>query len=380
MEFKIPVMDMQSVISRMSSIVKLNEDDLTSMILIEVGKDVKFRCSNASITAVITSDQCEVISKGKALIKFKDIKGYILKFTPLADNYGTENFHFIADKDQSLIKTKTQFPSGKSSYRRLKFDLFNDAFSIKNYTMPKPFDVEKTQLIINSDILKRSVAKVLHCVNPAEIRKALTGLSVVVKNNKVIFTGTDGVKLTEFITDINTELEQDLNIFNYGFSSILYNILDNDAQVFMKFENDCIYIISNDIYIIGGLIIGEDYPNYKPMFELQKSINFPRVDFIDSDLAVMDVLDEEDNHRLTINVNDNKLVFKNDRVEALHEFDDPFEFNLDIDINGEFLASILKDFVGDVLEVHFMEENNYVVFKSADNDNHTALLTVVKRR
>lgn len=380
MEFKIPVAEMQSIIQKAANVAKINEDDLTGMVLVDVVDSVKFYCTNSSITTVIVSNECEIIDKGRVLIRFKDIKEYLLKFTPLADNYGTKYFHFISNEDQNLIKTKTQFPSSKFSYRRLKFRSFNNVYNIKNHKIPTPFDLNETQLIINSSVLKNGISKVLYCINPSEIREALTGLNITAVDDRVVFTGTDGVKLTEFITNIDAKMEQFGNIFTFGFSSALYNLLDDDSQVFIKFKNNKVYIIFNDIYVEGTLIIGEEYPNYKSMIQLDDFLTIPRVDFVDSVYSSMAVLDEEDNSRLTINMHDNQLVLTNDRLEAVHEFDNSFEFGLDVDVNGAYLASLLRDFGGENLRIYYKEGNNYIVFKSDSNMNHTALLTVVQRR
>jgi len=116
------------------------------------------------------------------------------------------------------------------------------------------------------------------------------------------------------------------------------------------------------------------------LFKCEEFVTFPRRDFTDSVITVMDVLDPEDNHRLTINFSGNELILKNDVVEALHKFDDAFGTELDIDVNGVALASILRDFTGEYLEAHFTKNNNYIIFKSKDDDKHTALLTIVRRR
>ena len=157
-------------------------------------------------------------------------------------------------------------------------------------------------------------------------------------------------------------------------------MLDDDSQVFISIEGRYIYLKSNNLYITGGLIIGENYPDYKTMFDYKKIITFPRTDFTDTIFTVQDVLDPEDNHRVTLNFNKNKLLIKNDRVEATQEFDGNFEAELDIDVNGVFLASLLKDFIGKDLELRFVPENNYLTFVSKDDDKHTALLTVLLRR
>jgi len=374
MEFKIPVEELQSIVNRLANVIKMNEEGITSMIMIEVGDGVKFKATDGSVNLIINSDQCEIVNKGKALVQFRDVKGYISKFVPLVDDYGTKDFHFVVENNAGLIKTKTQFQSGKPSYRRLKFKTFNN----ETYPTVKPFG--EAQLIINSSILKRGIGKVMHCINPGEVRKSITGLNVTIKDGGIVFAGTNGVKLAEFEMDINADIEQSSYIFRYNFATILRSVLDDDAQVFMRFEGRHIYIKSNDMYIIGSLIINESYPNYKPMFELEKVITFPSLDFLDSVHTVMDVLDPEDNSRLSIIFEGSNLTLRNDIVESVQDFNDPFEANLDIDVNGEFLDSILSGFAGEKLELHFTEGNNYIVFKSPESDKHTALLTVVKRR
>jgi DNA polymerase III sliding clamp (beta) subunit (PCNA family) len=374
MEFRIFVDELQNIMSRLSNVVRINEEGVTSMVMVEANDGLKFKATDGSVNISINSEQCEIISKGKALFRFKDIKGYIMKFIPLIEDYGTKDFHFTADDEVGIIKTKTHFQSGKPSYRTLKFEVFNT----ETYPIVKGF--EDPQLIVNSNILKRGIARVLHCINPSEVRKAMTGLCVTVEENKIVFVGTNGVKLAEFEMEINADITKKSYIFSYNFASILRNVLDDDAQVFMKFEGSHVYVKSNNVYMIGSLIIGESYPDYRPMFDLESAVRFPRLDFTDSVHSVMDVLDPEDNNRLTLTFEGNTLKLKNDRVEYIQEFDVPFGKSIDIDINGEFLDSILKDFIGAELEIYFREGNNYIVFRSPENSKHTALLTIVKRR
>ena len=374
MEFKIPVEELQSIVSKLSNVVRMNESDITGMVVVEVGEDVKFRATDGYVTLAISSDVCEIISKGKAIFKLRDVKGYIMKFIPLVGEYGTKDFHFIVDDNGGLIKSKTLFESGKPSYRRLKFE-------ISNIECPAIRPFGEAQLIVNSSILKYGIAKVLHCVNPGEVRRAMAGMKIVIDDGKITFAGTNGVKLAEYALDINAELKHDAVIFRYGFANVLRSILDDDSQMLMRIEGRHVFMVCNNMYIIGSLIIGESYPNYAPYFKYDKSITLPRVNFTDNVIAVMDVLDPEDNSRLTLNFTDNILRLKNDRVEVENPFDEPFGTNLDVDVNGEYLASILKDFnKGEDIEIRFIEGESYLVFKSIEDDKHTALLTIVHRR
>lgn len=374
MEFKIAVDKLQDIISRLSNVIKINESDVTGMLCIEAGENnVTFKGTKNTIYIAINSEDCEITSKGKALCRFGDVKGYIMRFVPLGEDYGTENFHFIIGDSEGVIKTKTCFQGSKPSYRTLKFELF----SIAQFPTIKPFG--EAELIVNSNILKRGIDKVLHCIDPTEIRSALKGMNVTLDDGKIIFVGTNGVKLVENVIDINADIKHASYVLHYDLATILRLVLDDDSQVFMYFEGRHIYLKSNSVYIVGSLYV-ESYPNYKAMFDYNNVISFPRMDFTDSVVSVMDVLDPEDNSRLTLSLSGNKLLLKNDRVEVIHEFDENFESELDVDINGVFLASLLKDFTGDTLEIYFTPGNNYIVFKSKDDDKHTALLTVVLRR
>jgi len=374
MEFKIPVEELQTIISKLSNAVKINESDVTGMVCIEASDELKFKTTTGSVHVVITANTHEIIEKGKILCRFRDIKGYILKFMPLVENYGTKDFHFIVGNDEGVIKTKTLFPDSKPAYKTLKFDLFK----IDEFQPVKKFG--EAQLIVNSNILKQGIEKVLHCIDPADIRRALKGLQVTVSENKIVFVGTNGVKLAEDTMDINADIKRLSHIFKYDLAVILRTILDDDSQVFMSFEGRHVSIKSNNIYIVGSLIIGEDYPNYKALFDCNNTVSFPRIDFTDSVIAVLDVLDPEDNYRLTLNFDGKRFLLKNDRVEAVHDFDEDFAANLDVDINGMFLASILRDFIGEHLEIRFTEGNNYVIFRPENDDKHIGLLTIITRR
>jgi DNA polymerase III sliding clamp (beta) subunit (PCNA family) len=207
----------------------------------------------------------------------------------------------------------------------------------------------------------------------------MTGVSITVMTDKIVFAGTNGVKLAEFSLPINADIDNKSYLFTYGLASAMRSILDDDAQVFMKFEGDRALIRSNNVYLIGSIMLGEKFPDYKALFNLEKTVTVPRLDFYDSVHTVMDVLDPEDNHRLSITFSGNDMLLKNDKSECTQTFDASFD-TLDVDVNGMFLDSLLTNIVGDNLEIHFKEGNNYIVFKSVENPDHTALITTVKRR
>ena len=376
MEFTIPVETLQNVVSRMSHIIKLTSDDVTSMMSIEASDDrVKFCGTGGAVHVVMTARDCEITDKGKILLQLRDISNYVGKFIPLSDGFGTENFKIISDDREGFIKTKTHFVSGKPSYRKLKFKTFNTGL------LPAIKDFDEAQLIVNSDILLEGLSKIVHCVDPGEIREALAGVYIAIDQDKIVFAGTNGIKLAEARLNIVADIKQAQYVLKFSMANAMKQLLDHNSQVFMKFEGKDVYIKCNDVYISGGLVLNEPYPDYKPTLKsYEKIISIPRYDLVDSVSASIGVLDPEDNNRLTIRFEGNKMMLKNDRVEAVHEFDYQFEHDLDVDINGSYLLSMITNFIGENLEICFIDNNKPIIFRSKDNPDHTALLMLLRRR
>lgn len=376
MEFKIPVDDAQLIVNKLSNVAKLGSDDVDGLVLIEADENVNFYVNDKSISLRMTSRDSEVISTGKILCRLNDFKGYLGKFTKLTDDFGTEFFTFLLKDDVLLIKTKTIFRDSKPSYKKLVVPLLDVSI------YPKVKYVDDTQLIVNSSILKEGISSVLHCVNVKETRPSLKGVAISVKSDKLVFAATNGVKLSEAVLDINTDsIAESTYVFKYDFASALKYLLDPDSQVFVTFEGSNAYIKCNDMYIVGSTIINEGFPNYKKAFDMYKhTMIIPRLSLYDSVANAIDVLDVDDNSRLSIKFEGNKMLLKNERVEIEQEFEEEFEQSLDIDVNGAFLNDLLANFGGDVLRLYFSDSNSPIIIRSGVDDDRTVLLTNLRRR
>lgn len=376
MDFVIPVQAFQNIIRKMGYILKTTEDDVSSMMLIEALEDkIRFSGTDKDVHMVIYTRDCTIAEKGKCLLQLRDINAYIQKFVPLSEGVGTESFRIVTNTKEGFIKTKTTFPSGKPSYRSLTFKLFEPQLlqPIKEF--------QDAQLIVNSDIILEGLNKILHCVDPSEIRRALSGLYVSIDGDKITFAGTNGVKLSETQLPITADIRQSIHILKYSMALAMKLVLDTNAQAFIKFEDRTLYVRCNDIYLAGNLILNETYPDYQSTLKNYSSIiTMPRYDLIDTVSAANSVLDKEDNNRLTMKFDGNTLTLKNDKLEAVHEFDYKFDHTLDMDVNGAFLLQILMDFVGSNLEICFNDGSKPVIFRVKDNPSHTSLLMPLRRR
>ena len=68
MDFTISVESLQSIISKMTSVLKLTTDDATSMMRIEVSDEKVIFCgTSGTVHLVITAKDCDVKENGKIL-------------------------------------------------------------------------------------------------------------------------------------------------------------------------------------------------------------------------------------------------------------------------------------------------------------------------
>ena len=376
MEFKIPVDRAQLIVNKLTSVAKIASDDIDGLVLIEATDSVQFSVNNKSVSLSVTSDECDITTTGKVLCKLSDFRGYISRFSMITEDFGTEFFHFVVTDEVLLIKTKTIFRDSKPTYKKLKASLLDPSI------YPKIKIVDEAQLIVNSDVLKEGIARVLHCVNPNEIRASLKGVSIAIKDDGLVFAATNGVKLAETVVDVNTDsIEESTHIFKFGFASTLKYILDSDSQVFITFEGSNVYVRSNELYIVGSTIVNEAFPNYGKAFEaFDYILTLPRVSFSDGVANAVDVLDVDDNSRLSIDIEGNKMVLTNERIVIEQEFEESFTDPLHMDVNGHYLNDFLGNFVGDSIKLCFKDSNSPIVIGSGVDNKHTVLLTHLRRR
>lgn len=371
MEFKISVHELQQIFNKLNGIVKPSEDTVIGMVCIEATDKLLFKATNGVLSIIIESETANIIEQGTILFKFRDLKGYISKFTAYNETIGTKEFHFIINR-AGLIKAKTFFEGGKSSYRKLHFDIYNSNM------FPLIKIVKQADLVLNSSILKDGIIKTLNLVNPMEMRKALSSLYIKIYNDKIIFVGADGVRLAEYIISLQTTMSERIVLFSYSLANILRNLLDLDQQVFIKFGSKYAYFKFDKIFLVGSLIINEEYPDYKQiLYNIDKEYKFPRSAVYDTIKTISDTFNAEDDNRIIFKFNGNKLIVANERVETEHELDYTINEEIIFAVNGVLLESVLQYFMYDVIDICMNNDLKFIVFKS-ENENYSTLISTLR--
>ena len=371
MEFKIAVDELQQIFNKLGNVVRQTEDNIVGMVYIEAKDELCFKATNGSISIVIKAFSATVIEEGSALFKFRDLKGYVSKFKPFSEESGTKEFHFLIAKT-GLVKAKTYFNDGKSSYHKLHFDIYNIAM-FPAIQFNKQYD-----LVLNSSILKSGIVKTLQMVNPSEIRRALASLYVKIYNDKIVFVGTDGVRLAEYIISVQTTMDEKIVLFSYNLASVLRNLLDVDKQVFIKFGSKYAYLQFDNIFLSGSLIVNEEYPDYKSLLtNITHTYRFPRLAVYDTLKTISDTFDTEDDNRVVFEFSSNKLYIRTLRSEVGYNLDYDVNTPFSFAVNGILLGSVLEFFMSDNIEICINDELKFVIFKS-DEEYYTTLVSTLK--
>ena len=133
--------------------------------------------------------------------------------------------------------------------------------------------------------IQKDLKKVFLCASIGDSRGFLDGVNYEVneKNNTLIFTTTDGLRLTTFEKEVNT-VTKDLNNLNGIIPSMAIQILINlDIKEDINIENNNKYIIfSNDEFSLQAGRIEAQFPDYKKVIPEYKrnSLNIDRKEFL----------------------------------------------------------------------------------------------------
>jgi DNA polymerase III sliding clamp (beta) subunit (PCNA family) len=194
-------------------------------------------------------------------------------------------------------------------------------------------------------------------INRRDIRPALTHLRVRCKPDRIIFTGTDGIKLVEKTHPSDTGRDMEILIPSAlvkGYADLNWHgtnaIRDNLLPMLMHNRLKSRHLSADAL----------KYPSYEALFRfshrkgnIRKTIE--RQPALDALKAAIPSLDREDNCRF-----------------ALTELG----WGIGKDVNGVFLYQILKGLRSDKLLVRSDDRHPYI---SLLGDNERALLTMVKR-
>jgi DNA polymerase III sliding clamp (beta) subunit (PCNA family) len=379
MDFTIGTDSLQRAIKVLGVVVRTNAVDATGRILIEVAENtVEISANNGATALIFNADQISISEYGVTSVAFNKIRAFVMSFKSWDGNSGAKKFRFVLDERITKVTVDNVYDDGNTSKGSLKIPNFNPAM------VSKPSKFEQPDFVMHSSMFRTATNKVLYAINPQVDFSftALQGMNMVFSKDNIHFVGCDGVVLSEYqVKNTTDKVEGTINL-QYDFFMGLRRLINDHTQLFWELKGNRVSVKFDDIVFVGRTIVGHEYPDYKSALEeYTDHLNFSK-EFLMATLApFMDVLDPEDNFRLTIEIKDKTLKFYNDYANIETEQEDiQGGLNLSVDVNGKFLIQSIDAIRDDNILFKFSNGKGPLIFDSSTfNDQKALIKPLIKR-
>jgi len=376
MNFSIETKELQKIVSLLGVTAKVNVIDFSGRVLIEANDDntVLFVSNNNSTAISILSDKVKVTTPGSATILYGKVKSFINALQPWNGSYGTKEVVFVCEEHVD-ITVENVHENGETSTGELRADCFHDG------RLQKPAPFGNTQFILNSNMFKKAIGKVVYAMDPTENRAFIQGMSLSFGKDDIYFCGTNGRILSEYTVKNTNELKEKNYLMKYDFIMGLRRAVGEETQIFFEIDGRSIKAKFENVVFQGRLVVGHEYPNYKPVLQTYSHVIKANKDALMAVLTPFaDILDAEDNNRLTFEVKNKKIRFYNGEVSYNCDFGIDYDGSFVIDINGVFLLHTIDAINDDQILIKFSDEKGVLIFDSGNFEDQKALITPIRRR
>jgi len=377
MDFSIETGDLQKAIKLLSVTAKVNVLDSTGMVLIKAGENgiVSFLSNNNSTAISFTSDKVEVRVPGTAVIEYGKIKSFVSSFHSWNDNYGVKDFHFDLTDNFLNVSVVNTHENGKVSKGNLKLKVY-DVYMVRE---PSKFD--QPNFILNSSIFRTATNKVLYAINPSDTRAFLQGMNVVFSEDEICFVGTDGQRLSEYQVKNISDLSEGMFLLRYDFIMGLRRVVDSESQLAFEFDDRDVKAAFDNVIFWGRTIIGHEFPDYKSILaSFNDSIILDKEVLMSSLLPFADILNPDDNYRLTFSLSKGEMALSCDVAEFNYDGKIDYPGSFIIDINGQYMIQTVEVIKDDKIKISFSDDNGVLIFDSGNFEDQKALITPIRRR
>ena len=388
MKFSISLFEIQYLLKFLRICVKLSSTEPSARVNIKAEEgSVIFYTSDSINHIKVSSITSDVREDGVASVLYTDLHPFINSFKPVdSEGVGVDLVTFRLNEKSLSMSVKNNHSSGSSSKSSVRIPIFN------YHTEEDMFSFNSTTFVLGSSMLKATIDKISFTLDPAHNVTFLRGASLIFTEDYIHFAGTNGIVISEHTVQNTSGVVDNQYILSYdfvkGFKNILSSIMSKE-EVFISFliDGGKIKIKVDNIVFVGNLVIGYEFPDYRSV--LLKDRSFKLVlekDVVMSNIVpIINLLDKDDNHRMTINVNKNDFSFYGTNFDGggfdtKFQIDDSIDSDIKIDVNGRLFKDIVSCIKDSKLIMKFTDENDAVFLDSEMFEDQKCLITPIKRR
>jgi DNA polymerase-3 subunit beta len=351
----------------------------------------------STINGVITSNPvvpilenflCEV-SSGKLIITASDLQtSMITEMEVDADESGSIAVpaRILIDTLKNLPEQPVTFTIDGSSYN-IEIHSANGQYRLsgENATdFPKIPKVEDTYDVnIPSDVLASAVSNTLFATSTDELRPAMTGVYVNLKDESSTFVATDGHRLIRYLrSDVSSPNKSSLIIPRKALSLLKTALPSDRVPVSVQFNASNVFFKFNNIQLICRLI-DERYPDYENVIpkDNNNQMTISRMELLSS-LKRIAIYANKTTHQVRLKISGNELYISaedldfsneaNENLQCEHEGED-----IEIGFNARFLIEMLNNLDSDEITLKLSAPNRAGLIVPKDTDTDEDILMLV---
>jgi DNA polymerase III sliding clamp (beta) subunit (PCNA family) len=378
MEFEINSLEFQKIVKMLGIVARVNTVDSAGRICIEVNDNgVHFTANNGFTAICSNSTGADIKEHGSVSVIYGDVNTFVMSFKPWNGFVGAKKFCLSGDDKQVNITVDSFYDGEKSSKGKLKLSAFNSAVVQK-----LPLFGEQS-FILNSTLFRKAMNKVLYAVDPKlDISVgALQGMNIKFEKDNIYFAGSNGRVLSELSIKNHTDNCKDDIILQYDFVMGLRRLLVDDTQLLWEVRDNRVAVKFDNVLFCGKKLIGYEYPDYRDVFDnYEHYIRFTKEILIDSLSPFSDILNPEDNYRLTFKIEDSVVSLYCDQASMTIEQDIPDDMYFVIDVNGKLLTQSIDAIHDECILVKFSDEDGLLILDAGTSEDQKAFVTPIRRR
>ncbi|MEK6478505.1 DNA polymerase III subunit beta [Catalinimonas sp. 4WD22] len=341
------------------------------------------------VVPILENFLCEVNS-GKLTITASDLQtSMITEMDVDADESGSIAVpaRILIDTLKNLPEQPVTFTIDGSSYNieihsangqyRLSGENATDFPSIAK--VEDGYDVE-----IPSDVLSSAVSNTLFATSTDELRPAMTGVYVNLKDDNSTFVATDGHRLIRYLrSDVHSPNKTSLIIPRKALSLLKATLPTDRVPVNVQFNASNVFFKFNNIQLICRLI-DERYPDYENVIpkDNKNEMVINRLEFLSS-LKRIAIYANKTTHQVRLKISGNELHISAEDLDFSNEANEQLNCehdgeDIEIGFNARFLIEMLNNLDSDevILKLSAPNRAGLIVPKDAEADEDILMLVM----
>ncbi len=244
----------------------------------------------------------------------------------------------------------------------------------------------QTPILISKKIFKNMIRQTAFATSNQESRPILTGINIKITNNILECTATDSYRLATKKVELESSLEEEINITipNRSLNELMKLINEEDGDMELHIFNNKVIFQVESIVMMSRLLNGT-YPDTSKLIPetYELTIQVKLNDFYDAIDRASLLTNESDKNTIKLESNGNMITVSSNipeigNVEEKIEIEKTNEMDIKIAFSSKYMMDALKSLESDEIVLLLNGEIKPIIMKNPESDDLTQLILPIR--